>query len=164
MPAVLSLVSVPMIRLALTLMHVAGLATNKGLVGLYFAAPPFPPDFMRAVLHGQPDAMQHGPRRLLSNAKGASQLARRDAVLSKGNEPHGRKPLVQAKRRMLEDGANLDRELFPRVLMPAFPGAASRNELHFLTPQVGQITPFGQRSAAKNLMQVSTSAKYMIAF
>ena len=62
----------------------------------------------------------------MRDAKGAAQLVRRDAVLGIGNQPNGGEPLVKAKARVLEDGANLEREL--AITNTALSDATSRAE------------------------------------
>ena len=47
-----------------------------------------------------------------------------DAVLAVGDHPHGRQPLVQTERRILEDRPGLERELPLRVLGLALPALA----------------------------------------
>ncbi len=68
--------------------------------------------------------MQHEPRRLLSGAECPSEFVRRDAVLGVGDEPDSGEPLVESERRVLEDRAELDRELLFTAL--ALPESASR--------------------------------------
>jgi len=47
----------------------------------------------------------------MSNAKSAPNLITRNPVFSVGNQPYGAKPFIQAKRAILEDRTDLDREL-----------------------------------------------------
>jgi len=86
-----------------------------------------------ASLHGEPDAMEHEPRGLLSHADAACDLVGTDAVLGVADQPHGGKPLVEADRRILEDGSDLDGELLTRVLRATSPDPASLDERHGLT-------------------------------
>src|SRR4051812_47905537 len=53
----------------------------------------------------------------------AGHLVRTDAVLTVDDEPYGRQPLVEAKRRVLENSASLEREFGLRVLGVALPHA-----------------------------------------
>src|SRR5208337_3621740 len=57
------------------------------------------------------DAMQHEPRGFLSHPKRFRNFATAHTVLAVEYQPHCRKPLIQAERRILEDGSNLHREL-----------------------------------------------------
>ncbi len=64
-----------------------------------------------AGLHGESDAVEHEPGGLLSGADCPPEFVGGDAVLGVGDQPNGRKPLVEAERRVLEDRAELDGEL-----------------------------------------------------
>ena len=64
-----------------------------------------------AILHRKPDAMEHEPRGLLSNAKSAAHFIRTDSILAVRNHPNGDEPLVQRKCRILKDSPDLDGEL-----------------------------------------------------
>ena len=50
-------------------------------------------------------------------------LVTANPVLTIGNQPHRRKPLVEAQRGILKNGSNLERELGFRMLGIAFPDA-----------------------------------------
>ena len=66
--------------------------------------------------------MEHEPCGLLSDAKCPCDFATADTVFAVEDEPHCREPFVQAERRLLEDGSNLDRELplrMPHAALPA---------------------------------------------
>lgn len=90
--------------LALADVHVARLAADVGLIYLDFAV-----HLAEAFsLHGKTDTVKHEPRGLLSDAKRARQLVRRNAVLAVRKHPDRRKPLVQTKRRVLEDRSDLN--------------------------------------------------------
>lgn len=87
--------------------HVPGLAADVGLIDLDGAA-----QLLEAAgLHGEPDSVQHEPRRLLRDPERPPQLVGADSILGVGDEPDGRKPLVQPERGILEDRPELDRVL-----------------------------------------------------
>ncbi len=106
-------------------MHVAGLAADERLIDFNVAAD-FP---ARRILHRQPDTVEHEPRGLLRDAKGAVDFPRADAVLAVGDHPHARKPLIQPKRGIFKDGPGLERELPLRVLRLANPTHAGLVEV-----------------------------------
>jgi hypothetical protein len=99
--------------------HVAGLATDDRLIDFNG-----PLELLKtAGLHGEADAVEHEPGRLLSDAESASEFVRRDAVLRVGDEPNRREPLVETEGRILEDGADLHGELlFARLALPEASG------------------------------------------
>ena len=110
------------LALAISDVHVLGEPTNVGLVPL---------DGARQLMecpacHLEANPVIHEPRRLLRHPKGAAQFMRLDAVLGISNQPNRREPLVKAESRVLEDGADLEREL--TLVTTALPDAASRNE------------------------------------
>lgn len=70
--------------------------------------------------------MKHEPRGLLGNAKCSVQLIRADAFLAVRYGPDCHKP-----RAILENGANLVRELPLWMLVFALPDAARENETNF---------------------------------
>ena len=73
-------------------------------------------------------------------------------------------PLVEADRRVLEDGSDLDRELLARVLCLALPDAPSFDEVHGLDCRMsGRSTPSGQRKLDHEGDALSGSAKYRMA-
>lgn len=109
--------------LPLRLVHVAGLPADEGFVYLNLAV-----HLLEGIgLHREPDALEHVPRGLLSDADRAAQFVAGHAVLAVQQHPHGREPLGQRKGRILEDRAELDRELLPAVL--ALPDAAGLQEV-----------------------------------
>lgn len=55
--------------------------------------------------------MEHEPRGLLGNADGLRQFVTGDAILAITDHPDCRHPLVQAKRGILKDRADFEREL-----------------------------------------------------
>jgi hypothetical protein len=97
---------------SLAVVHKLVFATYERFIDFYFAR-----EFVeRTVLQSQADSMQHEPSSLLGDAKSAGQLARTDAVLGIDNHPDSRKPLVEAKGRLLKDRALLNRELTTAAL------------------------------------------------
>ncbi len=96
----------------LGLMHILGLTANERLVAFHFARQLAE----SSGLHGQSNAVEHEPRRLLGDFEVASEFAGADAVLGVGDTPDGDEPLVEAQGRVLEDGSNLDAELLSAVL------------------------------------------------
>src|SRR5712692_8724532 len=71
-------------------------------------SPPLPPSLNSGVarLESKPDAMEHKPRTLLSDAQCTVNLPRTDAVFAIRNHPHRAEPLIQRDRRILKDGAD----------------------------------------------------------
>src|SRR5579863_3494950 len=63
--------------------------------------------------------MQHEPCSLLGHAKITRQLITRNAVLAIREQPDGRPPFIQADGRILEYGADLERELLLRMVAVA---------------------------------------------
>lgn len=112
--------------------HVASLAADESFVHFHFR--PATAEFHKGLgLHRQSDAMEHEPRRLLSDAESAMQFVGTDAVLAVGNHPNSDKPLVERKRRIFKDSPDLCRELPLGMLALAFPDVASGQEADFLT-------------------------------
>lgn len=95
--------------LAFISMHVAGCATDEGLVSFDGAGHLVD----GPVVLGVPNPMEHKPCRLLGYVQRARDLVGRNAVLAVRQQPHGAQPLVQADSAILEDRADLDRELLP---------------------------------------------------
>src|SRR5579859_2595867 len=65
------------------------------------------------------DAMQHEPRRFLSDLEVAGNLVAADAVFAIHDEPDGSKPFVERDRRILEYGAALHAELLVAIFVHA---------------------------------------------
>ena len=106
------------------LVHVASESTDEGLVNLDLAV-----HLVEAFrLHGEPDAVEHEPGGLLSDADRAVDFVGADAVLGVGDEPHGSEPLVERDGRVLKDGSDLGGELLLRVDGLALPNSASLEE------------------------------------
>src|SRR5207245_629295 len=110
------------------LVHVAGLSADVGLIcfanSAHLGNAP--------VLHREPNALQHEPRGFLSYAKCTVKLVRANAVLAVGSEPHCRKLLVQANRRIFKDRSNLGRKLLTRMSSLALPNFGVRQKRHAL--------------------------------
>ena len=114
---------------ALVGVHEARFSTDERFIGLDLAS-----ELVEgAALHGEPDAVQHEPCGLLGDMDPARDLIGTDPVLRVADQPHSREPLVEADRRILEDGPDLDGELLARVLPAARPHAASLDEGYGLT-------------------------------
>ena len=103
---------------ALGPMHELRLAADEGLVGLDRALHLRP----SASLHRQPDTMEHEPAGFLRDTKRPRQLVRADAVLAVGQHPERGEPLVEPDGAVLENRAELHRELSPTLT--ALPDAA----------------------------------------
>src|SRR5207245_4991843 len=105
-----------------------------------------------ASLHRQPDTMEHEPAGLLGDAKRPRQFVGADTVLAVGQHPQRGQPFVQPNGAILEDRAELHRELPPTVAaLPDAPGleeagvcAFARRTGHALWP--AQRGPEGQAS------------------
>ena len=100
------------------------------------------------VLHRQPNALEHEPRGLLRDAEAPRNLMAADAVLGVGDDPDARQSLIQTKRRVLKDGAGLERELPLGVAGLALPTVPRRIEIDRLTPALGAADAV--RPAARN--------------
>jgi hypothetical protein len=79
--------------------------------------------------------VEHEPGGLLGDVKRPAQLVARDTVLAIGDQPDSGKPLVEADRRILKDGPDLDRELLLAAL--ALPNPSGANERVFAMPASG---------------------------
>lgn len=97
----------PDFLLPFALVHVAGLATDESLIGFDCAG-----EFAESAgSHGFADSMQHKPRRLLGDIKGAGEFTTADAILGVADAPDGYKPLIQPKGRIFKDRPHLVAEL-----------------------------------------------------
>jgi hypothetical protein len=96
---------------AAILMHVPCLAADKRFVHFNTAPTPAELGCVERVLQSKPKALKHKPCRLLRNTQRAVNLHARDAVLAVAEHPESGHPLVHAKRRILEDRSDFDREL-----------------------------------------------------
>ena len=115
------------------LMHVLGLTANECLVDLYITRQ-LPES---AGFHGQPNAVKHEPRSLLGYLQTPGQLAAADSILGVGNAPHRYKPFVEAQRRILEYGPNLNAELLATTFNPALEERARTHDAYVLAATLG---------------------------
>ncbi len=117
--------------LALVRVHVLRQPADVGLVGLDLAVDLHALRLeQRAGLHGEADAVEHEPRRLLRDPDGAVDLVGGHAVLAVGDHPDRDEPLVQAERAVLEDRPDLGGELAAGVDRLALPHPAGLDEAH----------------------------------
>jgi hypothetical protein len=117
--------------LALVGVHEASSATNKGFVYFHFAVRSTELD-ERASLHRQADAVEHEPRGLLSDAKGAANFVGANTVLAVGNHPNRHQPLVERQSGVLKDGPDFDGELALGVDTLTLPLTLILEEHHIL--------------------------------
>ena len=78
-------------------------------------------------LHREADAVFHEPRASLLHADRATQLVAADAVLRVADEPDSGEPVLQLDGRVLENRADLHRELGFGVSALALPEPTRRN-------------------------------------
>jgi hypothetical protein len=114
--------------LAAILVHEPREATNKTFVGLDFAL-----HLLETTgLHRQSNAMVYEPCGFLRDFQISRNFIAAYAILAVSNQPHGSKPLVEAKGRIFKDAADLGAELAMVVLLAAFPNTTSLNETDLL--------------------------------
>src|ERR1017187_1788698 len=143
---------------ALTLVHIASLAADVGLINLNGSLGPTKLATVLA-LQSQANAMQHEPCRFLSNADGAANLVRTNAFAPFRNHPNAKKPLVQSDWRVLENGSSLGRELPFGVDALTLPLALVMQE-HNVIPTAGRaghnaIGPAKQSHVGQSVVRVS---------
>jgi len=110
--------------------HEAGESADESLVGFDW---PFRTEFLKtAALHCLTNAMEHEPSGRLSDAERAPYFIAADAIFAVDDLPHGDHPLIERERTILEDRADLDRELATVVLLAALPQSPRGQEPHFL--------------------------------
>jgi hypothetical protein len=80
----------------------------------------------RAALSCKPETLKHEPSRLLGNLEILVKLVRTNPVFAINEKPCRRKPFLKRNRRVLKDGARLQRERGRRVIGVALPNAALR--------------------------------------
>src|SRR6266568_622596 len=97
----------------------------------------------RFILQGEPDAMEHEPSRLLSDAESAAHLIGANPILAVGEHPSSREPLVEADGRILEDGSHFDGELTLGVMSGTLPDTARGAERDTLRAACRADNPFG---------------------
>ena len=95
--------------------HVAGLAADVGFIYFDLAIQ------LAAVvaLHGQANPVIHEPAGFLGDAERARQFIARNAVLAVGDHPGRQHPVLEGKRRILENRADLGRKLGAGMLLTA---------------------------------------------
>jgi hypothetical protein len=81
--------------------------------------------------------VKHEPCGFLSHIQGAGISHAADAVLRSNDQPHCRKPLFKAKRRILEDGSHLGRKLAFRMGALALPLPLTGKPSNILPPASG---------------------------
>jgi len=124
--------------------HVTGLAANERFIRFDFAG-----EFVDgAHRESVPDAVIHEPGRLLAHADHAVDFIRTDTVLVVHDLPHRGKPLVQAQRRVLEDGTGLDGELTACVACATLPAVVLRHKRDVLATAARALDTV--RPAARN--------------
>lgn len=89
------------------------------------------------------NAVEHEPCGLLTDSQSSVEFPRRNTILGVSEKPHGRKPLVQAQRRVFKDSASLDRELTFRVMTTALPALMLRHEADTLASAGGASDAVG---------------------
>jgi hypothetical protein len=131
-------------------MHVAGFPADEGFVNLNLTGQLR----SRLVLHSFADTVKHEPSGLLGQTKVSRDLVARNAILAVGNEPHGGEPLAQRDGRLIENRADLHRELLPAFRGAALPNSASLKEHRFLGRAVRALYAFGPALARKVVQSV----------
>ena len=111
------------------LVHIARLAADESFIRLDFTTELSAPVL---ILHCKANPMEHEPCGLLSDTKRPVKLPGANPITVAANHPHRREPLVQAKRGILKDGANLDGELGQRMTGLALPDAPGSDEAYIL--------------------------------
>lgn len=106
---------------ALVSVHVPSFAADEGFAGFDFPGQHL---FERSFVESETNPMIHEPRGLLGDAKIAMHFVAADSVLAIHDEPHGRKPLVQAERRILKDGSGFEAGAWTIMLRIALPDAS----------------------------------------
>lgn len=92
--------------------HIASLSPDESFVALDLAG-----EFAEFPgAHRLTDSMQHKPCGLLGDAERPPEFVTADPILAVGDGPDRDKPLIHPERRILEDGADFVRKLFPAIL------------------------------------------------
>jgi hypothetical protein len=107
--------------------HIAGKTSNVRLIDFYVALKLF---CKRSSLHRETDTLKHEPCGLLRDPDSATNFIRAYAVLAVGDHPDRHQPLIQAKRRVLENGSNLNRELSALMRALTLPLLLLRQKRH----------------------------------
>jgi hypothetical protein len=102
----------------LAAVHVTSKTTDESFVNFNAAAKWL---CKRSSLHSKSDSVDHEPRGFLRDADSSVDLVRTNSVFAVRNHPDNHQPLIQAERRILKDGAYLDRELSALMAALALP-------------------------------------------
>ena len=103
----------------------------------------------RSGLHGKSDAVVHEPRGFLSDAKRTRNFVAADSVFTIHDQPYGSQPLIQTKRRILKDGANLNGELSLLVGALALPFVLLRQKGYVFAPACRTLNAIGPSASSK---------------
>jgi len=127
--------------------HVSSFPADESFVNLYLAAH-LATEYI--VLQGETNAVKHEPCGFLGNAQIAGEFAGANAALAVGQHPERGEPFIKANSGIFGETADLDGELALGMMLRAFQVLrVGLNALTFSEPQIGQITPLGQRFAAR---------------
>jgi len=107
--------------LAFATVHVPRLAADESFAYFDFAAEL---GTEKIILHRKANPMEHKPCGLLGYLHISRNFIARDAILAIGEQPRYGEPFIQADRRILNDGADLDGELALGMVSGARPSAA----------------------------------------
>src|ERR1700687_5013563 len=118
----------------LILVHEAREATDHGFVSFDWARTAHL--LKAAALHSFADAMKHEPCGLLGNVQIARHFVAANSILAINDQPHSYQPLVERKRTIFEDRADLDRELALGVIVLTLPQTAGFQKARFFTTAV----------------------------
>jgi hypothetical protein len=99
---------------AFALMHITRLAADEGLVDLDTVAASAELTALLTLLR-ESNPVQHKPSCLLGHVQRPRDLTRADTVLAIQDQPHGRQPLIESKRRVFKNGSDLHGKLPLRV-------------------------------------------------
>jgi hypothetical protein len=116
--------------------HVARFATDESLIRFDFAGE----HTATVIMHGLADAVEHEPCRLLSDSKRTGDLAGANAVLAIAEHPESTHPLIETQRRILEDSADLKRELLLASLAEPHTPSGDEGMLLRPAPRAGNYT------------------------
>ena len=114
-------------------------------------------------LHGEPEAVKHEPRGLLSDAERAREFVAADAVLALASIHSAGSHLSRPIGRVLEDGADLDARTACRTPCTSRSDESSRSA--FRDPATGTEgpSPRSARTFTTNASAIASSAKQELA-
>ena len=124
--------------LSFVCMHESRSTTDESFVYFNFAARAAHGNGMLG-LHGEADAVEHEPCRLLSDSQSATDFVAADSVLAVRYEPDSDEPFVERQSRVLEDSSNLHAELLASMLILAFPEATGSEKANVLRATSGAL-------------------------